>query len=1187
MMERFFIRLYDYLTKRRYIVLFLAIALFNGMAILSTKLHLSEDIANFLPDKGGNQRLSPIYKKISMGNEIFVSFSTRDSLDEDDRIATLIDAAENFTNRLDSLAGKKLIKKIICRIDESKALTLTNFIAANLPYFLQDEDYAHLDSVMRRGNFRSLFENNRQLMLSPMGMGIEENLQSDPFHFSLPVLQRLRQLQYNKHYTIDDGYIFTNGYRQLILFVFSANGGSETAQNTLLQKAFDEASAQVPSAVKVSCFGAPLVAVSNATQIKTDSMRAVTIASVIILIILILFFRDMRPLVYVMVSVTFGALFGLALIYLMKGQVSSIALGAGSVIVGIAINYALHYTIHLQHHPDPRKVLADIADPMVVGNITTVGAFLSLLLISAQAMRDFGLFAALALVGTILFVLCVLPHWAKSGKSTTFHIRLEKSMNTSLDKNKWLVLGCIVLTVFLAFFCNDVRFETNFNHINYMTKSQKEAFAEMQHSTTLGDKSIYHIAQGRTLNDALKAYEQQRPSIAQLKKKGVVLAWTDLWSFLPSDAMQRQKLKRWNDFCMRNKKQLLSAISTEGPRCGFSKDAFVPFVSLLNRHFTVQPSSYFQPITDNLLRESMIQDKDSTTLVSVLYAHSEKTKEVYRVLDKKAHSFVFDMQSVTGQMAQILSGDFNLVLYICGLLVFFFLWYSFGRIELSGIAFLPMAVSWIWILGIMGLFDIRFNIVNIILSTFIFGLGDDYTIFIVDGLMYEYAYHKKMLSSYKTSVFLSALFMLVGIGSLIIAAHPAVRSLAQVTIIGMFCVVVIAFILPPLIFHWMVQTKGKPRLMPITWSNLLLTVYSFAAFLIGSTLLTLYGYWLLKLHRATDAHKLRFHQALCGISRFVVRNIPGVRHEIIGYRHEDFDKPSIIICNHQSHIDLMYLLMLSPKIIVLTNQWVWNCVFYGRIIRFADFYPVANGIENCVGQLGEMLKRGYSIAVFPEGTRSVDGTMGRFHRGAFYLAEQLHCDIKPIVFHGIGHVLPKTEFLLRQGKVTVKCLPAVSPQSKQFGEGYVERSKQMRRYYECEYTALAQEQETPRYFVDAVKGNYRYKGNEVEKEVRRSLKNIEQIEALISSLPSHSQVLMLHCGVGAVTLLTALVRKDIVLCGMDEDDDKIALASHCRLVPARLTYRCGILSEADRHLYNKVVDLADYSVVSELKPKDD
>lgn len=120
-----------------------------------------------------------------------------------------------------------------------------------------------------------------------------------------------------------------------------------------------------------------------------------------------------------------------------------------------------------------------------------------------------------------------------------------------------------------------------------------------------------------------------------------------------------------------------------------------------------------------------------------------------------------------------------------------------------------MAVSWLWILGIMALFGMQFNIVNIILATFIFGQGDDYTIFMTEGAMYEYAYRRKMLASYKHSIIISALIMFIGIGTLIVARHPALHSLAEVTIAGMFSVVLMAYIFPPLVFKFWCDTMAN------------------------------------------------------------------------------------------------------------------------------------------------------------------------------------------------------------------------------------------------------------------------------------------------------------------------------------------------------------------------------------------
>jgi len=68
--------------------------------------------------------------------------------------------------------------------------------------------------------------------------------------------------------------------------------------------------------------------------------------------------------------------------------------------------------------------------------------------------------------------------------------------------------------------------------------------------------------------------------------------------------------------------------------------------------------------------------------------------------------------------------------------------FIYGRIELALFTFIPMVISWIWILGIAAIFDIKFNFVNIIIATFIFGLGDDFSIFVTDGLLHKYKYKK-------------------------------------------------------------------------------------------------------------------------------------------------------------------------------------------------------------------------------------------------------------------------------------------------------------------------------------------------------------------------------------------------------------------------------------------------------------
>ena len=68
-----------------------------------------------------------------------------------------------------------------------------------------------------------------------------------------------------------------------------------------------------------------------------------------------------------------------------------------------------------------------------------------------------------------------------------------------------------------------------------------------------------------------------------------------------------------------------------------------------------------------------------------------------------------------------------------------------------------------------------------------------------------------------------------------------------------------------------------------------------------------------------------------------------VHKEKINRTGETFKKPAILIANHQSFIDILVLLALTPKLVMVTNHWVWHSPFFGAIIRYADFYYVGDG----------------------------------------------------------------------------------------------------------------------------------------------------------------------------------------------------------------------------------------------------
>lgn len=174
------------------------------------------------------------------------------------------------------------------------------------------------------------------------------------------------------------------------------------------------------------------------------------------------------------------------------------------------------------------------------------------------------------------------------------------------------------------------------------------------------------------------------------------------------------------------------------------------------------------------------------------------------------HFFVVDPYYYTGQTVKLIHDDFNTALYLAMIFVFVVLLVSFRSVVLAVIAFLPMVLSWYIVIGIMALTGMQFNLINIVVSTFIFGIGVDYSIFIMEGLMARHRGEDDLLLPHKSAIVFSAFVLLVGVGSLFFAVHPAIRSVGLVTIIGMVSTVVISYVLQPFLFRT-VYVKLKER----------------------------------------------------------------------------------------------------------------------------------------------------------------------------------------------------------------------------------------------------------------------------------------------------------------------------------------------------------------------------------------
>ena len=239
------------------------------------------------------------------------------------------------------------------------------------------------------------------------------------------------------------------------------------------------------------------------------------------------------------------------------------------------------------------------------------------------------------------------------------------------------------------------------------------------------------------------------------------------------------------------------------------------------------------------------------------------------------------------------------------------------------------------------------------------------------------------------------------------------------------------------------------------------------------------------------------------------------------------------------------MVMLHPKLILFTNNWVWNSPVFGAVVRMADYFPVEQGVENRVGLIAERVKLGYSVVIFPEGSRSADGDIKRFHKGASYLAEKLNIDILPILVHGTGYTMTKGDFLLKNGKITIEYLPRIKPADEKFGTGYSARAKGIGRYFREQYKQAVSRIEQPHYFRERLIYNYLYKGPELEWYMKIKLLLEKNYQLFHDLLPTQGKLLDIGCGYGFMSYMLHFTSPQREITGIDYDEEKIKTASHC------------------------------------------
>lgn len=158
--------------------------------------------------------------------------------------------------------------------------------------------------------------------------------------------------------------------------------------------------------------------------------------------------------------------------------------------------------------------------------------------------------------------------------------------------------------------------------------------------------------------------------------------------------------------------------------------------------------------------------------------------------------------------------------------------------------------------------------------------------------------------------------------------------------------------------------------------------------------------------------------------------VMGIAPVYSGLEHAAGTAPRIFLPNHLSTLDIW---VMAPVLPVTTRFVSKRTIFWipvlGQAMAVAGFIPIdrqdrASAIRS-LSRATETIRGGASVILFPEGTRSRDGRLARFKRGAFHLALEAGVPVVPVAISGTFHVVKPRSIVVRPGPVHVTFLPPI------------------------------------------------------------------------------------------------------------------------------------------------------------------
>ena len=616
-------------------------------------------------------------------------------------------------------------------------------------------------------------------LFSFQSMFVFARLTQDPFNLTDLLFSRWSAIGGNVQKLTYDGGLLTTASGNVRAGLYTpVKNGTDISFARELAQFFTQLQPSLPPGVRVFFMGGLRYTLENVRLIEKDLIKITCVGVLCLTGVFVCFFRTRRALlVYLLPLLVLPPAAWVT--QRLFGHISGIALGFGSVVVGLSVDYAIYVYFALLQTGTANAV-TKIKKHLWCNFLTSGLCFIALLFSSIEVFKQIAVFALMALSLAFLIAGWVYPAYF----TTTGVVTKEKKPLWEIAplSFKGAVWACAGLLLFGGWGIYHVSFTTDLAALNSTapTFAEEKQIAEQLFPARSG---ALLFALGETKQAALWQNERLSSEIPG----GLPVS-----ALFVSAQTRAENVKRWQEFWsparQRDTRRLLQS---EAEKYGFAASSFDPFWTWLQT--TPQPAmdlaSWYNPVLQiAAMRYAVVNVVPDTPLYAAVADGVNAVFVSVSQLQKKVAAQVKKEAVFVALLALVLNG------LALGLL--------FRNVKETLLCFVPVVLGGCFLFGCLALFHIPVNLFGLIFLPLLIGLGLDYAIF--QSMKYRAAQaHAGQL--YPAQALAAAgLSTLAGFGVLAVAQHAVLFMMGMCALVGIGGAVLVSLlILPALWEHYL------------------------------------------------------------------------------------------------------------------------------------------------------------------------------------------------------------------------------------------------------------------------------------------------------------------------------------------------------------------------------------------------